>query len=654
LSCVVLCIRYQYPNADDWTIGFDGNDQTQFLVETYNSNTLNYSHAYTQLEALQIGTWYHMVVVNTPAQTPAWTGNGGANWSVLLLLLCLAVFHLPAAAAADAVSRLSSLVVCGCLRYIYVNGALENWSYPLTSGAPMTTSPLQGANYPQPVYRPMSYIGKSNWGDPVLAAVVDAVRIYDYALSASQVSALAGLYGLTTPPAGTGLNPTSYPPAGSVAPNFASIQTGAEVSIYTAAGISFAPVFNAPFTTNPASVVGGSTGYTWWPSDPSDVATGQAAYHTGLVNMPGSPSAFIDLTQVTGPNSIGQSLPILFGTSSGSGSSYGWSIDLVVKPLAVQTWSKYFDLGSGAYIDSCYWGWLSNNNQWEVGNYITVANWLVPPALNLPGSSYIQHSNILNTPPAIGSWYHVAWVMQPQSTDAYFTTQQASTNANWTIYINGQPVISQFPGNMPIPVYRHVSYLGRSDWFQEGNGDPMINATYDAFRVWDRALTSTQVLGLANQYGIGISGDSGVPTALAGGKLPLFNANFSSNPALLSSIGSTNYIWAAYDNNDTSANQQLHQGLAVLNGGPLSWINISTTTGPNSCGLQIPTIGGPSSSTTSPGWSFEFVWKPTGQTNTWAKLLDLGNGPVSGSQNWSDRHTDRQHAALCESMTGQC
>jgi hypothetical protein len=158
----------------------------------------------------------------------------------------------------------------------------------------------------------------------------------------------------------------------------------------------------------------------------------------------------------------------------------------------------------------------------------------------------------------------------------------------------------------------------------------------------------------AAQNSVSGGGDFSVLTALAGGNPPVFNANFSSNPALLSSIGSTNYIWAAYDNNDTSANQQLHQGLAVLNGGPLSWINISTTTGPNSCGLQIPTIGGPSSSTTSPGWSFEFVWKPTGQTNTWAKLLDLGNGPVSGSQNWSDRHTDRQHAALCESMTGQC
>ena len=433
--------------------------------------------------------------------------------------------HRPGAEASCCAPGLCKLSADRCLpcfslahRYIYVNGALDNWSYPLSSsGQPLSTSPLQGANYPQPVYRPMSYIGKSNWqADPVLSAVIDSVRIYDYALSPSQVYSLASLYALTTPPASTALNPTSYPPAGSLAPNFASIQTGAEVSIYSAAGISFAPVFNAPFSTNPASVVGGSTGYSWWASDPADVATGQAKYHTGLINMPGSPSAFVDLTQVTGPTSIGQSLPILFGPSSGSGASYGWSIELVVKPLSVQTWSKFFDLGTGAYIDSVYWGWLNNNNQWEVANYITVANWLVPPSVGLPGSSYIQHSNILNTPPLIGSWYHVAWVMQPQSTDAYFTTPQASTNANWTVYINGQPVVSQFPGNMPIPVFRHVSYLGRSDWFQEGNnGDAMINATYDAFRIWDRALTQTQVLALANQYGIGLGGSSAAPPAPA-------------------------------------------------------------------------------------------------------------------------------------------
>lgn len=71
------------------------------------------------------------------------------------------------------------------------------------------------------------------------------------------------------------------------------------------------------------------------------------------------------------------------------------------------------------------------------------------------------------------------------------------------------------------------------------------------------------------------------------------------------------------------------QGIVTLNG-VANFINLSTATGPNSCGLTLPLLGTTSSSTTSPGWSFEFVWKPLGEQNTWAKLADFGNGASSG------------------------
>lgn len=64
--------------------------------------------------------------------------------------------------------------------------------------------------------------------------------------------------------------------------------------------------------------------------------------------------------------------------------------------------------------------------------------------------------------------------------------------------------------------------------------------------------------------------------------------------------------------------------------GVANFINLSTATGPNSIGLLLPPLGTASSSTTSPGWSFEFVWKPLGEQNTWAKLADFGNGASSG------------------------
>ena len=588
------------PNADDWTIGFDGNDQTKFLVETYNSGTINYTHCTIETEAIAPSTWYHMAVVITPAPGQA-AAQGGANW------------------------------------YVYVNGQMQNWAYPLNGGAPLSLSYLQGANYPQPVARPQSYIGKSDWADPVMDAEVDAVRIYDYALSMAVVQNLAALYGLNA-------STPTFPPAGSSAPGFTA--TAAEFTAPAqAAGLTFQPVFNAPFATNPAQLVGGSTAYTWMAFDPADSAA-QQALHRGLINVNAAPTSYIDLAQVTGANSIGQTLPVLFGPSSGSGSTYGWSIDLCIKPLASQTWSKLIDLGTGAYIDSLYFGWQSNSNLWEFGNYITVQNSLAFPA-GTSGTSFLQYTNVLEAP-VLGQWYHLAWVMIPQSTDATFATAAASTMATWNIYVNGLLAVTML-GNTPLPLFRHVSYLGRSDWFQAGNGDQNLNATFDAFRVWDRALTAAQVQALSQTlYGLGLppsvtsvsaGGDFSLQAALGTtARLPVFNANFSQNPNTIASVGPvTYYQWAPFDPSDSAANQGQHQGLAVLTGTPLSFINISTASGPQSCGLVAPMIGGAGSGTAAAGtvgWSFEFVWKPVGESRTWAKLLDMGNGPANGPQNW--------------------
>ena len=120
------------------------------------------------------------------------------------------------------------------------------------------------------------------------------------------------------------------------------------------------------------------------------------------------------------------------------------------------------------------------------------------------------------------------------------------------------------------PSSRHASYIGRSDWFQEGTADPNINATFDAFRVWDRALSTSQVQSLARTYGlysnassatsVSAGGDFQLQSALgANARLPVFNANFSVNPA--AQVGGTiNYKWQTVDTTDTSANQGLHQG----------------------------------------------------------------------------------------------
>lgn len=46
--------------------------------------------------------------------------------------------------------------------WVYINGAMLNYAYPLNGGQNLTASYLQGANYPQPNPRTQAYLGKSN------------------------------------------------------------------------------------------------------------------------------------------------------------------------------------------------------------------------------------------------------------------------------------------------------------------------------------------------------------------------------------------------------------------------------------------------------------------------------------------------------------
>ena len=94
---------------------------------------------------------------------------------------------------------------------------------------------------------------------------------------------------------------------------------------------------------------------------------------------------------------------------------------------------------------------------------------------------------------------------------------------------------------------------------------------------------------------------------------------------------------------DTNAAQAtLHQGILSLGGGPGTanalptngpFVNLSTTSGPNTIGMVLPSnIGGSgpgSASMGTAGWSFELVFQPTLQ-QVWAKIFDIGNPQING------------------------
>jgi hypothetical protein len=242
-------------------------------------------------------------------------------------------------------------------------------------------------------------------------------------------------------------------------------------------------VLNLPLSVDPTAYVGNATSYLWMPYDPADSPADQAL-HQGLVYLGGQDGQYVDLNMVAGPNSVGQVSPILFGATTVTAAAKGWSVELVFKPLQQTEWGKFVIFASGAYIDALYLGWQYYYDILEIFEY---SNYAAEPAFAGNAIDVVDYAQL-------GSWYHVALVMQPHVQDIH-----VSLNATFTVYVNGQQVYCQDEGvNMPLPIYRQDSFLGRSAWTADQN----VVAVYDALRVWDRALTEVQVGNLAAVYGL--------------------------------------------------------------------------------------------------------------------------------------------------------
>ena len=373
--------------------------------------------------------------------------------------------------------------------YIYVNGQLLPYSTNLQSGATFTA--LQGANLPLPLARPQSYIGKSDYiGDADLSAVFDAVRVYDYALSASQVTGIAAAYNLNT---GVSLPQNS---------NSQSLPTTSETNFWQKAGISRAPVLNAVFPADPASVIAANRAYQWSATDATDSGN-VSTYHQGVVTLTGGATgSFIDLNNPVGPNSVGLVMGFFGGAGGSSGSSQGWTVETVMKPTSAIPYSKLLTIGNGGYLDVFFIGWDGAGQMMQVGQSNNFN-------INLPGSNLGSSGVNFPTTPTLNQWVHVAVVMQP--------TNMAVYNGTWTVYVNGQQVAQITQATYPMPTYRDQSFIGASDY-----QDPNAAAVYDAVRVYDQALTQSQVQLMAQQYGLSSGGTlTGGALATAAFSLPL-------------------------------------------------------------------------------------------------------------------------------------
>jgi len=166
-----------------------------------------------------------------------------------------------------------------------------------------------------------------------------------------------------------------------------------------------APIFNAYFPTNPATIVGATLNYTWSQIDPTDSAA-TAATHQGVVSLSGAPNSYIDVGTATGANSCGQVLPMIGGPGSGTGATQGWSVDMVVKLTASGGWAKLIDFGDGPFatgsstINDLTITWDGNENN-ENGAMEGLA---VQQLSSPPPATYYNFAVVPILKPVIGQW----------------------------------------------------------------------------------------------------------------------------------------------------------------------------------------------------------------------------------------------------------
>ena len=323
--------------------------------------------------------------------------------------------------------------------------------------------------------------------------------------------------------------------------------------------------------------------------------------HNGVAHFNGV-DEYINL--MTFPDDRGLSFPAFFGNMS-------VSFEAWVKFEAFRDYSRVFDFGNGA-----------------IGDNVLLANQGATANLAFhvyPGTDGL--SSQINTPTPMWrnhTWQHVVVVIEDVSRFSGAVVRASASAAVYHVYLNGTQVASM-SGYLPARKERTFSYLGQSNW-----PNALFTGSIDSFLYYNYALSAEQV---------------NVRYLLP--RFPIFDLSFSNDPrVMLPQYAPHSYSWQDYDPRDNYADNSLyHGGHLVLTGSrtPHSFVNLSTAIGPNSVGVVLPRIGGDSQGTggTMPGWTFEFIVKINSQ-ESWAKLIDWGNGPGMDNIIFGYRDVSRQ------------
>ncbi|KRE32653.1 LamG-like jellyroll fold domain-containing protein [Paenibacillus sp. Soil522] len=336
-----------------------------------------------------------------------------------------------------------------------------------------------------------NFIGKSAWtGDKYLKGQVDDFRIYNRAISASEVTNVMDGKTLAVPTVPTGLS--------------AKAASGLQIGLnWTAASnatgynVKRATVSGGPYT-NIATVITG-TSYT-----DTGLTAGAAYYYVVSAVNPGHESnnsteasatmpiaqlEFNETSGITAADATGSGWngtlaggPLWAAGKSGNAVDLDGTNDYVALPAGlvssadnatiaawvnldtVSNWMRIFDFGSGT---STYMFLTPKNG----------SNGKIRFAIKNNGSSeqIIEGQSALPT----GGWHHVAVTLNGATGTLYVDGLQVGSNTAMTLKPSDLGSTTQ-------------NWIGRSQF-----ADPYLNGRVDDFRIYSRALTASEITALA-------------------------------------------------------------------------------------------------------------------------------------------------------------
>ena len=358
---------------------------------------------------------------------------------------------------------------------IYVNGKA------VASNGSVTINPAE-------LLADHNYIGDSQFNaDPPFNGRIDDFRIFNYSLSGSQIWKLWGQSSNNPPTFNPG--PITIPYAnvntaysGQTLANFASDPDGSTITFSKVSGPTWLTVAsNGSLSGMPGSSDGGNNSFVVRTTDPSGASDDIELNIT--VNEP--TYTYYKFDSSTSDNT-GSNHGTATGNPTYSAGILGQAIELdgdddyVTLPADVIN-HENFTIASWVYWD----GGGNWQRIFDFGNNTTQYMFLSP---NASGSALIfaitgsgggsQEQRLETNGLPIGQWTHIAVTINGNTGKLYVNGELKDINAAMTIN--------------PTDFYPTVNYIGKSQW-----PDPLFNGKIDDFRIFDYALTPSQITLLA-------------------------------------------------------------------------------------------------------------------------------------------------------------